>query len=1489
MEPALSPARILGGLIALDHLLLKAKGKEDPWVRNRALESRLVQILTTVFFRRAREGVQAAAGFIRDGAGPVSHADAKRAVALVREALAGFPVEVAPMLGQIVGSSYMFGKELGLSQAYHDEHRPVTKAVGKPKMPKTGTGSGPGGSMFEGWMKNLTPAEWHKYEVQVLEAAGKHGEAAKAKENFQAKQAAEAAEQAKKEQLAAEAAQLKHELELQEAAAKALAVLQAKEAAALAEKAALASAKKAPNVGDTHPAGGLPPPKGTKGVGQGKGGGPKPGGKWMEIKPSFALVDEKAVGAIGKMQGNWIGMFYSEQLSAKVQSIAGNTLIEQGLPRAEAAKALESTLAKEFGYSPDLPWMAKPEGIALPGGWHGTPASYFEMLAANVTSNARNVGQMRSYSNIGVTHYEVLNPEDERTCPECSYMNGKVFEVEDGLGQTEKVWVHADTPDDVKAAHPWADKKQILTASGASDKNGHVSHEDSKKLAAAGFSMPTYHGRCRCSVDIAEDSKIVWDQPEPPPALEPVPEPVPAAAAPPPVQAVAEPVPVVPNPPPPPPPMPVAPPPPPPPAPVVAPPPPAPAPSPMTAKPPVEPVPTVFPWTEKQLKKLPMQLDGVHTKHVFEDPNGDKWIFKPQIEFRARGDTMAAEMARLLGIETAEVHYVTVNGQTGSIQKMFAGVKGDLKKVSAATLSPEQMAQIQREHAFDWLISQHDTHQANVLRMEDGTLRFIDKGQTFRFFGKDELTLAYGSYDKPNPVETYYHTTFNAYANGEKVKVNPMAALEPFLAKVEATSNAAFLDAIRPYADAAWAAAERDRSLKATAWMGRFKTKEDFYNAVLERKNGLRADLTKFYGDLEKKAKANGNDAKLVGEAKKPRAPRKPKTPVTIDKPPETTDHPDVAYWNERVKEAHEAGWAGSSVMAGAKHFEGSTVLLYGADGDGSFLDGTLKKEAGRKLEAAIKAHLSSTDKSAPEPVVDPFFEKVKTLAKSFNANMDPKHPYYKGAVPAHTIAAAESVRTELSTYYNNALSKYGGDYATLKESPEGQLYSHYYKYMFGASNDGGIYDGQKKQFRVEALGKFIEAPNIKPPSPKPEEPGKKKGALPDGWTVEQTKVGDAINRKFVNGRIVMEPGAPQQTIGDYNPRHGGEGSIYKLRAPDGTTIFYRTYEAKNGKAVAGELRTWIDEKTQNLDGSRVKRAFDQLQGLGISTERATKEDLEVVHLRKLAFKHRAEEQADMIKESLPSTEQITRLKQMLSTHLGMKFDEKSGYDPTPKFETIGGGQMGKPQWYSHHYDKKELEKVTLFHNLSGGVADDLAAILGFKSRSLVSTTERFRMGLVRGTDESKIPGMSPGKDMKTGGSRFAFTRIREQGTKDRGIYFKSTALNNLDSISYTWDKYGETDASDLKQRITQLGSTETGPFLPSGTHGKMPSYLDTARRRSTDETIFRGGLSLDAHLERIVVGSESEKREVIKLLADRGIKQVGGKNVQDFIEIGNY
>jgi hypothetical protein len=208
------------------------------------------------------------------------------------------------------------------------------------------------------------------------------------------------------------------------------------------------------------------------------------------VSVSFDLADERAIAALAEQNVFWIGGHYDENLAASISATTSETLAEAGATRRVAALLMAERVKEQLGR------------VITPGGFRGTTVQYFEGLTSNAMTVARVRGQLRSFGDAGVTTYTVQNPQDSRTCKVCSHMDGKVFKTSQGAEQMERE-LAAESPEAIKQIHPWLSPTQLLAVSSTPGRmTGRAGAADSRALSAAGVSLPPFHFRCRCTVDV---------------------------------------------------------------------------------------------------------------------------------------------------------------------------------------------------------------------------------------------------------------------------------------------------------------------------------------------------------------------------------------------------------------------------------------------------------------------------------------------------------------------------------------------------------------------------------------------------------------------------------------------------------------------------------------------------------------------------------------------------------------------------------------------------------------------------------------------------------------------------------------------------------------------------------------------------------------------------------------------------------------------------
>jgi hypothetical protein len=214
--------------------------------------------------------------------------------------------------------------------------------------------------------------------------------------------------------------------------------------------------------------------------------------------PVFDLVDEQAVDSLESKNTFWVGNHYDANISDSIKEITKITMIEAGKSPSESGKLMGDRIKTILGT------------FTTPLGYTGTQQQYFEGLVANAMTVGRAYGQLRSFSEIGITKYTIVNPGGDRICPVCEQIQGTTFSTKQGLSQIEKEY-SAKNPEDIKRIHPWPKLKDI-------------DGKNSTELSSQGLSLPPYHFRCRCTVDVSVDIESYED-------LSPMVFPIPPKAA----------------------------------------------------------------------------------------------------------------------------------------------------------------------------------------------------------------------------------------------------------------------------------------------------------------------------------------------------------------------------------------------------------------------------------------------------------------------------------------------------------------------------------------------------------------------------------------------------------------------------------------------------------------------------------------------------------------------------------------------------------------------------------------------------------------------------------------------------------------------------------------------------------------------------------------------------------------------------------------------
>lgn len=143
-----------------------------------------------------------------------------------------------------------------------------------------------------------------------------------------------------------------------------------------------------------------------------------------------------------------------------------------------------------------------------------------------------------------------------------------------------------------------------------------------------------------------------------------------------------------------------------------------------------------------EAKALPLYLRGRYQKTILVDGD-ESFLFK---DYSREGDGLSrlAEIASsLIYAKFDPMHTVSVEdfvweGNEGTLQPLLRG----FEPVCLTTACESIIDLIRQRQVFDWVLSNHDNHWRHVL-VSESRLKFVDYGQSFKYFPNDELSASY--------------------------------------------------------------------------------------------------------------------------------------------------------------------------------------------------------------------------------------------------------------------------------------------------------------------------------------------------------------------------------------------------------------------------------------------------------------------------------------------------------------------------------------------------------------------------------------------------------------------------------------------------------------------------------------------------------------------------------------------------------------------------
>jgi hypothetical protein len=249
---------------------------------------------------------------------------------------------------------------------------------------------------------------------------------------------------------------------------------------------------------------------------------------------------------------------------------------------------------------------------------------------------------------------------------------------------------------------------------------------------------------------------------------------------------------------------------------------------------------SIPPVEELTRKESAQRLGGAHPKEIYVDKDGNEFMFKPSRSgWTAYAEQAASEIGKIAGLNVATVKVVELDGRRGTIQWLRADI--DREATSYGVLDKTKyLPQVVKQQVLDWFIGNFDSHQDQWLVTKSGEVVGVDKGQAFKYLGKEKLSTDYHpneKYGSRPPIYNEIMPHMDDYTRRGKVDLQESWEV---IQKLQAIPKKTLESLLLPYAE----------GLVASGQTGSPKTVNAFINSLVKKQKTLATDFEKFYSSI---------------------------------------------------------------------------------------------------------------------------------------------------------------------------------------------------------------------------------------------------------------------------------------------------------------------------------------------------------------------------------------------------------------------------------------------------------------------------------------------------------------------------------------------------------------------------------------------------------------------------------------------------------------
>lgn len=914
---------------------------------------------------------------------------------------------------------------------------------------------------------------------------------------------------------------------------------------------------------------------------------------------------------------------------------------------------------------------------------------------------------------------------------------------------------------------------------------------------------------------------------------------------------------------------------------------------------------------------------GAFEKYWVLDDTQTEFFFKPAKEpWRAEIANAAHKASKLFGYDPTWSDVITVDGVYGQVQNKVQDL-GDISGTKPEDLTETEFLDIMKEHVFDWVTGQDDSHWEQFMKKPDGHLRHIDMDRAWVFSTDSrpmKLSLD-GPWKGSYVVETpYYKDVYGAIVAG---RINEDWVRKAYKSTIQ---KAKFVSKVSDdnYREILESGPLHNPNLNETQ-------KAEFVAAALARKHAAASDFeifwdsvfaksgiakpepsmlteqpglfTGFTGELldsVKKARNYGHATFFAGEnledghfilwEEKGKGEKIHRASGTIVEPSDVAKIPvgTVIKANstgtEYTKTA-SGSWKNSddSEMlkdyhidnvidnVGATYINDTTFALTGAVPDTLMGQAQLRKSADQKMVAWLNANYTGPGiGSSVEDLSLSGLQNQKTYATSIKAG----HRTVEYHTKENDFKYNQSKIDEMASVKSQIQHELdSGSYVTLypeqpkKTAAHKEMLEHYLAIINNVEQSitdktaplGFVFYKYKSQNETEI--KLKPAYNI--------------------------------SKRYSKLHIAeLDADTNNLYATDAESSDGQSGHEYVIELQDGTTLYYRPWEATNmsQKGLLKFRKVGYDDNIEHANS-----ALEFLRNdVGISLDESTDEDQELLYWRMLygtlmdrsdSLTSPQNNVVNTVKANDPRKASDKEIEldlwrqawsQLAGPEMVNKWVETQGYMPRFERSSVQDHENvhGRPYWLRFDVDINEMRLKNEFlarsvYGMGGGsysgdygnpASLDAALLTVVKSGASIPGEERARVvgHWIEG-------GGSPSGDQEKGSSMFNMVRQNIEHSSYH-IYYDPALMARISTYSYSEDLWGNISYKKSKAYWNMKNQTKhTG---------------------EGNEAPVKYALNILDHAALVVFDSEKIRQEALKFYSGLGITHIAGAPIEDVFVI---